>query len=977
MHRFSLLVLLVFLATSHAQTPASSNAAYQGEKVAFVDVVANPHVDVQPLRGLLVQKAGETYSREQVEASVAALEATKQFSKVRVLVAPEPKGLRLSFILEPAYYLGVVEFPEAAQYFTYIRLLQVVSYSDESPFDAAQLPDNEIALQNFLKSNGYFEAHVRSETRIDDAHQLVDIIFHADMGRRAKIGSIEFTGTTPDESARLMRSVRSWRARFSGGVLKPGKTYSAGRMKEATRSIKRSLSSQKYLAAKVEAQPPVYHPETNQVDVSFRITLGPQVFVQTVGARLSPIPFLSGRQERKLIPVYSEGTIDRDLVDEGQQNLIDYFQKKGYFDVHVTTNFEKQPDKVSLTYVIEKGKKHKVSQILFHGNRALSESDLLSHIPIKKSHFWTHGVFSAKLLKTSAGNIEALYRDAGYEEVKVTSQVADHESRIDVTFNVAEGKQTLVKSTSIVGNEHLAYQALAGSGGFQLRPGSPFSPGKMATDRNRISASYLDNGYLNVDVKAQLKRDPNDSHRVDIEYRVNENQAVRISQVLYKGQKHSRLSMLQKTANLKAESPFSQKSLLESETQLYDLDTFDWASVGPRKPVTDQTEEDVVVKTHEAKRTEIIYGFGFEVSHRGGNIPAGSIAVPGLPPINIGNGQVAPSQATFASPRGSIELLRRNMRGLGETASVSLLASRLDQRALASYADPHFRGSQWSDLTSLSFERNTENPLFAAKLADASFQVQRTINKKTNTILQFRYDFNHTSLSQLLVPALVLPQDRNVRLSTLSTALIRDTRDKPLDAHKGSYSTINLGITPTAFGSSANFTRLFAQYATYKPVHGMVWASSLRLGLDKAFSGSFVPTSQLFFAGGGTTLRGFPIDEAGPQRIVPFCNVLAGNSGCVNITVPVGGRQLFIFNSELRFPLKIIKPLGGVIFYDGGNVYSAINFNQLANNYSNTIGVGLRYSTPIGPIRIDFGRNLNPVPGIGSNQYFITLGQAF
>jgi outer membrane translocation and assembly module TamA len=149
------------------------------------------------------------------------------------------------------------------------------------------------------------------------------------------------------------------------------------------------------------------------------------------------------------------------------------------------------------------------------------------------------------------------------------------------------------------------------------------------------------------------------------------------------------------------------------------------------------------------------------------------------------------------------------------------------------------------------------------------------------------------------------------------------------------------------------------------------------LGLVKSFADSFVPTSQLYFSGGGSSLRGFPIDEAGPQRIVPFCNVLSQQTGCVNITVPVGGRQLFILNSEVRFPIHINKALGGVIFYDGGNVYSAINLPNFANNYSNTVGFGLRYSTPIGPIRIDVGRNLNPVSGISATQYYITLGQAF
>lgn len=973
-------LLLLLLTTGMAQRQLdlpNANAAYEGEKVNSIDLVANPHLDAEPLEAVLVQKAGQPYSEKNVEASVAALEKSQNLTKVRTIVIPEPQGLRLTFVLEPAYYIGIISFPEAAKYFSYVRLLQVINYSDEDPYDKARLPAQKTDLQNFLKANGYFQAQVEAVPSINDAHQLVNVTFRVQMGKQARLGKVQIRGTSAAEAAHLMHSVRSLRARFSGGLLEPGKSYTAGRLKEAKKRMEASLAHQHYLAGKVEYELPQYHANTNRADIALQVETGPEVIIRITGARLAWVPFMSGIQEKKLIPIYSVGTIDRDLVNEGQQNLIDYFQKKGYFDVQVKTEFSQQPDRVSVNYVIDKGRKHKVSRILIAGNHALDEGQLLSHIPIKKTHFWTHGAYSAKLLQDSVDNIEALYRNKGYEEVKVTPQVADHDPRLDISFLVDEGQQTLVAKVDLTGNKNISGSELGGKRGFRLRPGLPFSPGKMASDRNQITAVYLDRGYLNAEVKAVLRREPGNPHRVDVAYEVTENQNVRIRDVLYEGQEHTRLSLLRKATDLTAETPLSERSLLQSETRLYDLDIFDWASVTPRQPVTDQTQEDAMVKVHEAKRTEIIYGFGFEVEHRGGNIPAGSVAVPGLPPVSIGNHQVAPSQAIYASPRGSVEILRHNMRGMGETASFSLLASRLDQRVLASYADPNFRQTQWNALTSLSFERTTENPLYAASLADASFQLTRVLRKKTNTQLQLRYDFNHTSLSQLLVPSLVLPQDRDVRLATVSAAFIRDTRDKPLDAHKGSYTTINFGVTPTAFGSSANFNRLFAQYAFYQPVHGIIWANSIRLGFDKAFSGSFVPTSQLFFAGGGTTLRGFPIDEAGPQRIVPFCNVLQGDSGCVNVTVPVGGRQLFILNSELRFPLKIMPHLGGVFFYDGGNVYSAINFNQFVDNYTHTIGVGLRYSTPIGPIRFDIGRNLNPLPGIGATQYFITLGQAF
>jgi outer membrane protein insertion porin family len=975
---FSLVVPL-----SWAQQPETKNSsAYQGEAVASVNLVANPHLDLTSVSALVLQKAGEPYSQEKVQASVAALEATHQFTGVRTYITPEPKGLRLTFVLEPAYSIGIIQFPRADKVFPYIRLLQVVSfasdYSYEYPFDKTRLPAAVAALETFFKQDGYFRAQVHAQTEFDDANHLVNLTFHSDLGPRARIGQLQISGTSPQQVARLKRSVQSWRARFTGGLMKPGKTYSDERIKQAVSLIRRSLASQDYLSSKVTVETPVYHPETNRADVSLQVDPGSQVVIRITGARLTFIPFLSGRQARKLIPIYSEGVVDQDLVDEGQQNLIDYFQKKGYFDVKVDRTFQEGSEKTFVTYSIEKGKRNRVASISFQGNQALTADHLLSHIPVKKARFFTRGTFSAQLLKTSVRNIQALYQNVGYEEVKVDSETSEHNRRLAVTFKIIEGPETTVANITITGNTSISYQELSKAPGFQLRSGSPFSPGKLNSDRNQIMATYLDHGYPNVEVKSQLRRLPSDPHRLDITYAVTENQLVRIRKVLYAGQQRTRISLLRRTTDLKPETAMNQRRLLRSETSLYDLGIFDWASVEPKQAITDQKQEDTLVRVHEAKRTEINYGFGFEVERRGGTAPSGTVAVPGLPPISVGNHQVAPSQGTYASPRGSIELVRRNLRGLDQTASFSALASRLDYRALASYSNPHLKGTDWTGLTTLSYERTTENPLFGATLESAAAQIGRILNRKTNTTLQLRYEFNHTTLSDLLVPDLVLPQDRNVKLSTVSGAFIRDTRDHPLDAHKGSFTTVNLGITPTAFGSSANFTRLFAQYATYKALGPIVWANSIRLGLAKAFSNSFVPTSELFFAGGGTTLRGFPIDQAGPQRLVPFCNVLTGTTGCVNISVPVGGRQLFIFNSEIRFPLKIItRSLGGVLFYDGGNVYSAVSFHQFPGNYTNTIGLGLRYATPIGPIRIDVGRNLNPVPGIGATQYFITIGQAF
>jgi outer membrane protein insertion porin family len=979
------LIFLITVAAAFAygqMTVIGPQSVFDGQKVDAVDLIGNPHRDLEPLRAVVSQKAGSPYSEAEVEDSIQALQEAGNFPTVSVEVVPDTAGLRLNFLLEPAYYLGIIDFPGAVKKFAYMRLLGVANLADEDPYDPARLPVAQESLQNFLRSNGYFGASIRVASTIDDEHQLVNLSFTVELGKQARVGTVDFAGVDSAEGGRLQKSVRSLRARLMGGLLKPGKPYTAERMKSATALIRRTLAQQHRLASKVNLDPPRFHPESDRVDVSFKVELGPVVTVRMQGAKLSKIPYLSEKEMKKLIPIYSEGTIDRDLVEEGEQNLTDFFQKKGYSDVKVTTDLTQQSDRILLVYDIERGKKSKVERIELDGNNQISEDDLLSQVVIKKSHIWTHGSVSPKLLKQSVSNMEAFYRDKGYESAKITSRVVDHESRVDVTFEIEEGPQTLVDNVEITGNTSISQDQLTAPNGFDVKAGGPFSARRLSQDRNRISATYLNRGYLNAEVKATIDRHDQgrrgeDPHRVSVIYAITEHQLVRVSDVLYLGQKKTRLALIKKTANITPDAPMRKGELLAGESHLYDLNVFDWSSVGPRKPITDQDEEMALVKVHEAKQNEITYGFGFEIARRGGNIPAGTVAVPGGPPIGLGGNRIAPSEATFASPLGSIDFNRRNLRGLGETASASILLARLDQRVVTTYSQPHFLDTQWSSLSNFSIERTSENPLFTAGLGDLSFQLERLISRKNHMRLQLRYDFNKTQLSHLLVPELVLPQDRSVHLSTFSGTLIRDTRDKPLDAHRGSFATLNLGITPVALGSSANFAKLFGQYAYYRPVHSLVFANSVRVGFAESFAGSFVPTSQLFFSGGGTSLRGFPIDQAGPQRIVPFCNVLLNNTGCVDIPVPLGGRQLFIVNSEIRFPLKIMKELGGVGFYDGGNVFRTINAGDFGGNFSHTVGLGLRYSTPIGPIRIDIGRNLNPQPGLSATQYFITLGQAF
>jgi outer membrane protein insertion porin family len=975
-------ILVVFAWSSFTQsqqTSQSNKVSYEGQKVTAVELVANPKISVESLRPLVQQRAGESYSSSKVADTISALQGTGRFSKIEVDVRPDPGGLQVTFTLELALYFGFFDFPGATKSFSYTRLLQVVDIPNRTPYKGELVSKAEDNLHQYFVSAGFFQAQVQAQSQFDEAHMLANVVFTVDLGKRAKLGNIEIQGAEPGEADRLRRATRSLWATATGASLKPGKPYTPKRIDSGVKRMKRDLTKQNHLASKVRLEHPDYHKDSNRADVVIDARPGPIVKVHVTGAKLSALPFLRDRQMKKLIPIFSEGAVDPDLVEEGRRNLIDFFQSKGYFDVKVTTNFQNESSHVELVYNVERGSRHRVETVDFRGNEHFDNDLLIRQVTVKPHRLvlLSRGKFSEKLLRQSVTGITAFYKNLGYEDVKVDTDVVDREPKVYVTFQIAEGTQTLVHNLTIEGNAHIPSSAFSPKGGLRLRTGQPFSPKALADDRSHIMAVYLDRGFLNSDFDSKVTRLPDNPHRVDVTYTITERQQVQVGEVVLLGNKKTKASLIKKTAHISPAAPLSQRALLAGESGLHDLGVFDWESVDSRRTITDQMKEDVLIKLHEAGRNEITYGFGLQVARRGGNIPSGTIALPGLPPITSGAANFTADEKTFVSPRGSITFTRYNLRGLAESASASILISRLDQRALATYTQPHFRASSWSSLFSASIERTTENPTFAARLAEGSWQLEKPLNKDKTRRIQLRYRLRRTILSDLLIPGLVSPQDQRVRLSTLSATWIRDTRDKPLDASRGFYQTLDLGITPKALGSSANFARFLGQSSYYRSFGPTVWANRITLGLAKAFGNSDVPTSESFFSGGETTLRGFPINGAGPQRTVPACGNPADPATCVNLQVPVGGRQLFILNSELRFPLGIKEGLGAAVFYDGGNVYRAINISHFIQDYTNTIGVGLRYKTPVGPIRFDIGRNLNPVTGVNATQFYITLGQAF
>jgi outer membrane protein insertion porin family len=971
-------ILFVAVVADWAQTQVPATApqvqevlpSYEGQNVVSVEIAGRPDLDQQQLTSVLAQREGQPFSREKIEESIAALKSSGQVKEVQLEVRPQADGVRVLLVCQPAIYFGIFNFPGADGRFPYSRLLQVSDYPPRGAYSPIDIQNARTLLAKFFQQNGYFEADVKPEIQTDAAHELVNVVFHVSLNRHAKFGKVILKDVPPDEEQRLQKALKSWVARIRVSSIHAGKPYSLRRIQNATQYLESQLISHDYLGSRVQMAGAEYDPATHRADLQFEVTPGALAHVKVEGAHLW------GRTQRKLLPIYQIAGLDPELIQESRENLISHFQSKGYFDVAVQSDVQSALNGQTILFRIVKGARHRVREVEIVGNQELSDDQLQGRVKVQKGRFFSHGAFSERLVKTSTDNLKRVYQAAGFSSVTVTPEVKRAGGNISVAFRVKEGPRDIVESLHVVGNTTVPVSALAPQG-LKITEGQPYSTKKVDEDRNQIGAQYLRLGYLNANLRATARPIGKDPHRLDVTYTISEGPKVILGSVATLGAKVTRQSLIGKTVRLKPETPLREDDMLAGEGRLYSLGIFDWAEIDPRRQITTQTEEDVLVKLHEGRQNDIKYGFGFEVLNRGGSIPSGTIALPGLPPVGLPT-SFKTSQKTFWGPRATFQYTRNNFRGLGETLTFAALGARLVQRGSASYANPHFVGTNWGSNLTLSGERNSENPIFTSRTGDFGFQLERLLNEAATRTLTLRYDYRQTALTKLLIPDLVSPQDQHVRLSTLSSTYVRDTRDHPLDAHKGLYQTLELGINPTALGSSVNFARLRAQQAYYKEIgKGIVWANSLRIGVEQEFAGSRVPVSELFFSGGGSTLRGFSLNGAGPQRSVQVCSNPSDPSTCAFIRVPTGGRELFILNSEVRIPLPIKKGLGLVAFYDGGNVFEHVGFRDFASNYTNSVGVGLRYATPIGPVRVDLGHNFNALTGIKATQFFITLGQAF
>jgi outer membrane protein assembly factor BamA len=438
---------------------------------------------------------------------------------------------------------------------------------------------------------------------------------------------------------------------------------------------------------------------------------------------------------------------------------------------------------------------------------------------------------------------------------------------------------------------------------------------------------------------------------------------------------------------LKAGDPLSWTEMARMQRRLYNLGVFDKVDMAIQNPDGDTEHKYVLYHLTEGNRYYMAVGFGLEAANIGGS------------QTSLNN----PGGTTGVAPRGDFEVSRLNLWGLGHSLNLKSRYSTLDRRVSLNYLAPRFHNVQGRNISVTGLYDNTRDVLtFTARRLEGSLQVSNQLSKASTLLLRYTWRDVRVDPGTLKIsPGLIPLESTPAQLASIGANLIQDRRDDPVNAHRGYYNTIDLQAVDRHLGGNRNFGRLLARNSYYKRITGdLVLASNTQFGLIKPFgvdyskfnSFTWVPISERYFGGGSESMRGFPQNQAGPRD--------------PDTGFPIGGNALLFHQTELRFPF-LGENIDGVFFHDMGNIYSAfrnISFRVHQKDLEDfdymvhAAGFGIRYKTPLGPIRLDLAYSINPpsfhglkgtfadllagkgvptITNVSHFQFFFSIGQAF
>jgi outer membrane protein insertion porin family len=992
-------------ATPPPATATPGNDAFEGQLVMQItfDPVAQP-LEQSVIDSLIPFRAGQPYHASDAAGAIQKLYATGRYEDIQIDVEPAGSrpdvsrqdvsrpGITLRFITNSSWFFGHVQIHgEVSEPPSLGQMLSVAGLALGQPFDPAQVSSGEEKIRQLLVDNGYFDATVSHHFDYETAYQQVRVTYEVHVGKRAHYTPPVISGDTSVLSAKAIDKATDWH-RF----LVPGyRGITQSRTRAGIDKIRLTYQKSNRLLATVTFGGITAENDTGNAKRTplgtehITVNPGSVVDVKATGAKVSQ------KTLREYLPIYEEGTVDSDLLAEGVTNLRDYFQQRGYFDVAVDFSRQQEHDgKTEIEYAIQPGLRHRLVSVIIRGNKYFDEKTVRERMSVlAKSFEFRRGRYSEALAARDKAVIEDLYRANGFRDIHVVTETKDDyktvKGDIAAFFSIDEGHQYLVTSLTITGADKLDLTKTLDHLTSQV--GQPFSEFDVSSDRGAILERYGAAGYSNATFEWSWNPGAK-PYTVDLKFVIQEGDPQFVREVVVTGLSTTRRRLVDRQVQEHPDDPLSAASMAETQRRLYDLAIFSQVNMAVQNQDGDEERRIILYDLQEASRYSITTGLGTEFGRLGGGTAAEDLSNPG-------------GTATL-TPRVSLALTRLNLFGLGQSLSLQFRFSTLQKRASLTYFVPRIFGrSNLNGNFSVLYDDTFAVDTFRAVRREVSSEISEHVSRTITTFYRFAYrdvGVSDLKISPLLVPHLA----QSVRVGIASFYMVHDRRDDPVDPHKGIYTTLDVGLAARALGSQTSFVRVLGRNATYYRLGPkIVLARETQFGVEPAFDlhGPIdpsdpdpIPLSERFYGGGGSTMRGYPQNQAGPRD---------GDTG-----FPLGGSAQFFNSTEIRFPLYGAN-IRGVLFEDFGNVFSSIgsiSFRVDQRNISDfdymshAVGFGVRYRTPLGPLRLDIAYSLNPpkyngFPGdysqlvqcsasgtcqtstqhISHIQFFFSIGQAF
>ncbi len=955
----ALVWLLVGLASVAGAGPVDDLV---GRRVISVSVdVEGLTTDEAAIRDLIETRPGEPLEPRLVRESITHLFGLGRFEDVRVHATEVEGGVALRYELIRVHSVEQVAF-EGDIGLSVSTLRRAIEERFGLSPSAARRDEVVRYLESVYARYGYPAPRISAEVRTELAPDRTSLVFVIDAGVRLVVSDIVVEGNAPGSLDAARGSL----------ALRAGEPYDARRVEERIQAYVGDLRKRGYYEARGEHRlVPGEDGRTARLVVS--LDAGAHITIVFEG---DPVP---ERVRDQLVTIEREGSVDEDLLEDTAHGIEEHFRSLGYRAADVTHARTPRDGELAIVFRVSRGPQYRVGNIRITGNDRVPASDLgpLRLVP--------GAPFVDAVLDADVENLVELFRRRGFGSAEVKPELTDHRETTpvvtDVLLMVSEGPRTIIETVDLIGASPQLQPELRAS--LASKPGMPFYPPQVSRDREVLVTEYQNAGYRFATVEPSVSY-TDDRSRAAVRFEIAEGERVFVEHIIIIGNEKTSRSTIRREMTLEPGDPLGFEALIESRQRITQLGLFRRVDVRELDHGA-RGRRDVVVIVEEAPATTLGYGGGVEISRR----------------LVQESETAAPQERFEVAPRGFFEIGRRNL--FGRNRSVNLftrLSLRLrsdptlsrdgeepaadfnEYRVLGTYRQPRLVVA--TDFLAAGFVEQGARTSFDFNRRGARVEVGRRLSPVLSLSVRYAIDrtevFNERIVNeedQLLIDRL-FPQ---VLLSVVSSALIRDTRDDPLGPSTGSLIGLDAEVAGRAIGSEVGFVKTFLQGFRYRRLpgpHGVIFAAGARLGLAAGFARAAtdsdgtpivvddLPASERFFAGGDTTVRGFSLDRLGTAETLD-------RNG-----FPLGGNAVVVLNAELRVP--VWRDLGAVTFVDAGNVFARVP-DMNVSDLRASAGFGVRYRSPIGPLRVDVGFKLDTTGPLGEEErrtaVHISLGQAF